>query len=277
MSDQKEDRNSDQDDDFQPPTKMRRIGSKKLTTSTSQLDSRFAEKTSTDKVQEYSKGTVCKNTTACNSWTMRTFEAWRSNRNKDAPQEEQVPTDILSTKDSQLLQEWLICFLLEARKTNGDKYPPKTLVQLVCGLQRVLRAQHRSDSFNFFDKADHRFEGLRNALDKVCRELRQEGLGTNRKGSSVFTAEEEDSLWKKGVIGLDTPVKLLRAVFFYNGINFALRGGAEHRSLKWSQVTRCSQTTDGLSKVCYIYVEHGSKNHSGGLRDLRHPNKKVTR
>ena len=118
----------------------------------------------------------------------------------------------------------------------------------------------------FFDKADHCFEGLSNALDKVCRELRQEGLGTIRKGSSVFTAEEEDSLWKKGVIGLDTPVKLLRAVFFYNGINFALRGGAEHRSLKWSQVTRCCQTTDGLSKVCYIYVEHGSKNHSGGLR-----------
>ena len=58
MSDQKEDRNSDQDDDFRPPTKMRRIGSKKVTNSTSQLDSRFAEKTSTDKVQEYSKGTL---------------------------------------------------------------------------------------------------------------------------------------------------------------------------------------------------------------------------
>ncbi|XP_062523229.1 zinc finger MYM-type protein 2-like, partial [Corticium candelabrum] len=211
MSDQKEDRNSDQDDDFQPPTKMRRIGSKKVTTSTSQLDSRFAEKSSIDKVQEYSK-------------------AWRSNRNKDAPQEEQVPTDILSTKDSQLLQEWLICFLLEARKTNGDNTEAIRLI--------------------FFDKADHCFEGLSNALDKVCRELRQEGLGTIRKGSSVFTAEEEDSLWKKGVIGLDTPVKLLRAVFFYNGINFALRGGAEHRSLKWSQ---------------------------WWTTDLRHLNKKVTR
>ena len=62
MSDQKEDRNNDQDDDFQPPTKMRHIGSKKLTTSTNQLDSRFAEKTSMDKAQEYSKGMVCKNT-----------------------------------------------------------------------------------------------------------------------------------------------------------------------------------------------------------------------
>ena len=78
--------NNDQDD-FWPPTKMRCIGFKKHATSTSQLD-RFAEKTSTDKVQEKTKGTICKNTTACNSWLMRTFEAWRSNRNKDAPQEE---------------------------------------------------------------------------------------------------------------------------------------------------------------------------------------------
>ena len=64
---------------------------------------------------------------------------------------------------------------------------------------------------------NHRFEVLRNALDKLCRELHQEGLGTISKGSSVFTAEEEDSLWKKGVIGLDTPVKLLSGVFFVMG------------------------------------------------------------
>ena len=102
MSDQKEDRsNNDQDNDFRPPTKMTHIGFKKHATSTSRLD-RFAEKTSTDKVQEYSKDTIYKNTTACNSWVMQTFEAWRSNRNKDAPQKDQVPIDILSTKDSQL-------------------------------------------------------------------------------------------------------------------------------------------------------------------------------
>ena len=47
MSDQKEDSSNDQDDDFQPPTKMRRIGFKKHATSTSQLD-RFVEKMSTE-------------------------------------------------------------------------------------------------------------------------------------------------------------------------------------------------------------------------------------
>ena len=160
------------------------------------------------------------------------------------------------------------------RTTNGNKYPPKTLIQLVCGLQRILPSSAQKRFVYFLT---NRFEGLSNALDKLCREFRHEGLGTLRKGSVVFTAEEEDSLWKKGITGLDTPVKLLRAVFFYNGINFALRGGKEHRSLKWSQVTRCSQTTDGLSKGCYIYVEHGSKNHNSGLSDLRHPNKNVTR
>ena len=34
---------------------------------------------------------------------------------------------------------------------------------------------------------------------------------------------------------MDNPTGLLNAVFFYNGKNFCLRGGAEHRNLKLLQ------------------------------------------
>ena len=47
-----------------------------------------------------------------------------------------------------------------------------------------------------------------------------------------------------------SPKALLRAVFFYNGKNFCLRGGTEHRGLNLSQFTRCSDPDNH-----YIYTE----------------------
>ena len=40
-------------------------------------------------------------------------------------------------------------------------------------------------------------------------------------------------LWQAGVLGSESPLSLLRAVFYLNGINFVLRGGEEHRKLKY--------------------------------------------
>ena len=77
------------------------------------------------------------------------------------------------------------------------------------------------------------------------------------KQASIFTPDEESLLWESGVIGNHNPLALLRAVFFYNGKTFCLRGGMEQRHLKRSQFVR-SHDPD-----CYTYVENGSKNHSG--------------
>ena len=33
----------------------------------------------------------------------------------------------------------------------------------------------------------------------------------------ALSSDEEDKLWETGVIGIDNPLALLRAVFFYNG------------------------------------------------------------
>ena len=48
---------------------------------------------------------------------------------------------------------------------------------------------------------------------------------------------EEQKLWERGVLSSEPPSGLLRAVFYLNGINFVLRGGEEHHSLKISQFT----------------------------------------
>ncbi len=74
--------------------------------------------------------------------------------------------------------------------------------------------------------------------DSYFRELRANGVGTESCATKSLTPEDEEKLWATGVLSTDTPQGLLNAVFFYNGKNYLLRGGAEHRGLNLSQIQR---------------------------------------
>ena len=74
---------------------------------------------------------------------------------------------------------------------------------------------------------DPAFKELTGALEVTYRDLRQQGVGAVVKHAAVFSPEEEDQLWKSGIIGDHNPVALRRAVFFHVGIKFCLRGGEE--------------------------------------------------
>ena len=89
-------------------------------------------------------------------------------------------------------------------------------------------------------------------------------------------------LWDSQVLNIHDPNGLLNCVFFYDGKLLGLRGGeehrkvnTEHRKLKFSQFTREHRVVVGQQKACSVYTEHGSKNHSGGVRQLHQNNKVV--
>ena len=83
------------------------------------------------------------------------------------------------------------------------------------------------------------------------------GCWSQVKHAVVFSPAEENALWDLKVISYHAPVALQRAVFFYVGKVFCLRGGQQQRDLKISQFV-CSTDPD-----CYMYVENGLKNRSG--------------
>ena len=70
-----------------------------------------------------------------------------------------------------------------------------------------------------------------------------------------FKREEIKQLWQCGLLGTSNPQARLNAVFFYNGFQFCLRGGLEHRRLKLQQIKR--------DDMGYTYYENGSKNRKG--------------
>ena len=137
-------------------------------------------------------------------------------------------------------------------------------VIILSALQRFMKDSN-DRSFSTFDRNHERFKGLRRAFDSLCRQLRTEGIGAKVKAAGVISDKEEDLMWSTGALGTDTPIQLIRAVFFKNGKNFALHCGDEYRSLKWSQLTRCSFPKQASSErtVGYVYTEHVPKTMLG--------------
>jgi hypothetical protein len=123
---------------------------------------------------------------------------------------------------------------------------------------------------NFLDKEDITFHTFHVTLDNLFKSLRSEGIGSSSSSTEGITSEEEEILWKFGIIGIDNPKALLRAVFFYCGKCFCLRGGQEHRNLSLSQLERLFEPDR------YLYREHSSKNKQGGLKQLSMEHKVVT-
>ena len=68
---------------------------------------------------------------------------------------------------------WLPKFVVEVRKGNGDPYPPNSLYQICCGLQRGLKAANRAelDIFN-----SPRFVLFRDTLDSQMKILKAPGV-----------------------------------------------------------------------------------------------------
>ena len=123
------------------------------------------------------------------------------------------------------------------------------------------------------------FKQVHVALDRLFHELHSKGLGAVRQQSEIITAMEESLLWEKGEMGTHSPSALLNSVFFYNELNFVLRGGDEHRDLNISQLQFEDNIVDSSNPEkltsCVKYTEHGSKNRPGGRHQLNLENKVV--
>jgi len=221
---------------------------------------------SKDEIQQLENKFVPPKTQASTKWAITVFNSWVTNHNQ-TDGVEKCPLDLLTVQDPIALNYWLKRFAIEARKMNGETYPPKTLYMLFSGLLRYMRSIN-PECPNILSKECHLFNGLHNTLDGLFRKLRAEGVGSSSKNAEPFTKDEENCLWKQGTVGIHSPNSLLNAIFFYNGKGCCLRGGEEHRNLKLSQFQKIDNG--------YIYTENTSKNRSGSFKLLHLENKKVT-
>jgi hypothetical protein len=156
------------------------------------------------------------------------------------------------------LNHQLTSFIIEVRKKDGSLYTPNSLHHLVAGLVRDLRQNGRNiDIFK-----DPGYSTFRASLDAEMIRISREGIGSKKKQAEIITEEEEELLWVQGLLGDETPQRLLDTVVFYNGLYFALRSGLEHRQLR----RRPCQIEVVERPNERPYLLDISKNRPGGLK-----------
>ena len=100
--------------------------------------------------EKAAEGVIPANTKSSTNWDVRTFKALVEERNLKAS-DDPVPLDLLEKPDADKLCMYMRLFVLEARKEDGQPYPPSTLRGLLSGLNRVLK-QNKATFFDYEQK-----------------------------------------------------------------------------------------------------------------------------
>ena len=119
--------------------------------------------------------------------------------------------------------------------------------------------------FNFFTNPE--FIPFRSSLDAEMKRLQSCGKGSTKRQAEPITLEDEDLLWEKGLLGDATPQTLVDTMVVYNGRNFALQSGDEHRQLRLNS-SRIELMEKSGERLYLKYVEDISKNRLGGINGL---------
>ena len=152
------------------------------------------------------------------TWLNR-FDKWRSAR-KIPHKLEDIPEQELDTVLQQLFTE--LC------KTNSKDYEPESLRTMLSSLDRF----HCDMGISYSILRDKQFKVSRKVLNGKAIELRERGFGKRKNKSDALTAEEEEELWQKGVLGSHNPVSLNYTIFFLLSQHFGTRGCQEHHQLR---------------------------------------------
>ena len=153
-------------------------------------------------------------------------------------------------------------------KENGEKYPHKTLYELILTLQEYLQSPDIGKEYNFqFDD----FAKLIHTQYGAMKEREKQGIGLQKRQAEIIIPEEEKLLCETKTLCVENPQKLLDTLFFLVGLNFALRGGEEHHQL-------CGGPNSLLRLVdedTLQYTQNVSKSNQGDLKHKEIAPKKV--
>ena len=190
-------------------------------------------------------------------WALNVFELWKQARNKHHP-EDPVPADLLVTCDPVLLNTHLSKFAVEARKANGEIYPPGTIHQLLCGLLRHMQ-ETTPGCPNFLNKQDSNFCDLQGTLDALFHKLHSDSIGVRVRHTEIITKADENKLWASGVMGVCNPRSLQNAAFFVVVIHLTINTLSKKR---WTFHSLCQPQQPTASNFTFqnlqLHDQHNS-------------------
>lgn len=205
-------------------------------------------------------------------WAMSLFSNWFSKWRVDYLSGGNKVLKEITEMTANDLDFCLQYFIPSVRKANGSKYPPRTLKEMVALVQHHFQ-YNLGRTWSIF--LDPEFSGSRIILDATMKQLAREGLVRPTKKAEMIDLEHEQMLWTKGLLGTDSPQKLLDTLIFYLGLHLSLRACGEHRALCFGAESQLQlkKSRDGVEYL--LYRENVSKNKNFGLKQCRMEPKEV--
>ena len=173
---------------------------------------RFCKPKSDEDVKQAQKNAEPGTTAKSTKWALKLWSDWAENRKVKHGDSPCMPPHLLSFEK---INKWMCKFILEVRRQDGLEYPPNTLYCIACGIMRHIRQYN--PELNFFTQAQ--FDGFKKTLDAEMKRLKAGGAGLQKRRVDPITFEEEEMLWKKGLLGTSSPQALLDTmVYMYTSI-----------------------------------------------------------
>ena len=90
-----------------------------------------------------------------NKWALKLFREWQQQRDKKVPILD--PGGLF--KDYEL-HNWLTKFVMEVAQDSGERYPPRIVNGIVCGVKRHVGDKNGDEALNPLDAHDKRYGKL---------------------------------------------------------------------------------------------------------------------
>ncbi|XP_068709966.1 uncharacterized protein [Montipora capricornis] len=150
---------------------------------------RFRQPKSVEDEERCVLNAIPKSTRYKNKWAARIFEEWGKARfpkvatlepgglfkEYDLHKVQSLEIPLLQM-DALSVNYWLTKFVQEVAKPSKERYPPKTIYQIVCGLRRFMEENNEKLDFNPLDASDKRFSIFRRVLDAEMKEGTRLGI-----------------------------------------------------------------------------------------------------
>ena len=235
---------------------------------------------SDEKLHELKRQQLKKRTYAKMMWGVNAYKLWRkdclSNPCNFDVRIWESDLDNVDGLNVEVFKFALCKFIAEVTKAkDGSEYPGKTLYHLVISIQKYLNEKGKDWKL----VESRQFVEVRNVLDNVMKERASRNIGTSVKQAKYISLNFEEELWKKGLLGEDSPDKLRGTVLFLIGMNMGLRAGDEHHALRRNTPDTESQIQfkcDSKGVRCVVYKEDSvTKCNDGGIKHMRKQRKIV--
>ena len=156
----------------------------------------------------------------------------------------------------------------DLKKHDRTDYEPESLRTMLAALDRSFR----SSGCKYSIVKDKEFAESREVLNGKAIELREQGKGKRKNKADAVTDEEEELMWKKGILGDKSPTSLNYTVFYTLSQQFGTQGHQEHHQIMIEDLKFVKNAITGQTE--YVkWVEGLTKTCQGGLtkRDRRVP------